>query len=186
MATTTLLLIDLQNDYFPGGSFPLPGAAQAGERAAALLAAFRERGLPVVHVRHVSTRPGSTFFLPGTDGADIHPLLAPLPGEPVVVKHRPNSFLDTELEAVLRGLGTEKLVVAGMMTNMCVDAGVRAAADLGFSCTLAHDACAAAPLSFGGLDVPAPQVHAAFVAALGFGYAQVSSCEDISAGMQPT
>ncbi len=176
---TTLLVIDIQNDYFPGGRFPLPDAAQAGERAAGLIAAFREQKLPVVHVQHVSTRPGATFFLPGSGGEDIHPSAAPLPGEPVVVKHRVNAFLDTGLEGILRGLGTESLVVAGMMTNMCVDAGVRAASDLDFSCILAHDACAAAPLSFGGVDVSAPQVHAAFTAALGFGYARALSCAEV-------
>jgi len=181
---TTLLIIDIQNDYFPEGRFPLPGSPEAGEKAAGLLDAFRERGLPVVHVRHVAARPGATFFLPDTTGADIHPAVAPLPGEPVVVKHRINSFLETGLEAILRELGTESLVVAGMMTNMCVDAGVRAASDLGFSCTLAHDACAAAPLSFGGVDVSAPEVHAAFVAALGFAYATIMPCEEIAAGLK--
>ena len=67
--------------------------------------------------------------------------------------------------------------------TMCVDAGVRAASDLGFACVLAHDACAAAPLSFGGVDVAAPEVHAAFVAALGFAYAKVMSCTEIAAGL---
>ena len=122
------------------------------------------------------------MFLPGTDGAQIHACAAPAPGEPVVVKHGPNSFLKTGLDELLRGLGVGKLVVCGMMTNMCVDAGVRAAADLGYACVLAHDACAAANLSFGGVDVPASHVHAAFTAALAFGYARAASCGEIISG----
>ena len=68
-----------------------------------------------VITRHVAARPGATFFLPDTTGANIHPAVAPLPGEPVVVKHRINSFLETGLEAILRDLGTESLVVAGIV-----------------------------------------------------------------------
>lgn len=182
MNKTALLLIDIQNDYFPGGVFPLPAAGPAGENARRLLGHFRARGLPVVHVRHESVRAGVNFFLPGTRGAEIHEDVAPVPGEPVVVKHWPNSFLQTGLDELLRGLGVEKLVVCGMMTNMCVDAGVRAAADLGYACVLAHDACAAANLSFGGVDVPAAQVHAAFTAALAFGYARATFCGEIISG----
>jgi nicotinamidase-related amidase len=182
MKTTGLLIIDIQNDYFPGGRFPLPGAPEACANAGKLLAAFRERKAPVIHVRHESIQPDALFFLPDTKGQEIHESLAPRPDEPVVVKHKPNSFLGTGLETVLRERGVETLVVCGMMTNMCVDAGVRAAADLGFACVLAHDACAAANLSFGGVDVPAVQVHAAFAAALGFAYAKVMSCGEYLSG----
>ncbi|MBU1612260.1 MAG: cysteine hydrolase [Proteobacteria bacterium] len=182
MHTTALMIIDLQNDYFPGGSFPLPGAAPAGAKAAQLLAAFRQQGRPVVHVQHESLAPGSTFFLPDTEGVAIHASVRPQGDETVIIKQRPNSFLGTGLEALLRERGIKSLVVCGMMTNMCVDAGVRAASDMGFACQLVHDACAAADLSFGGVDVPAAKVHAAFVAALGFGYAQVVSCEEYLAG----
>ena len=101
----------------------------------------------------------------------------------MIIKHQPNAFLGTGLEALLREQEIETLVVGGMMTNMCVDAGVRAASDLGFTCQLVHDACAAADLSFGGVDVAAAQVHAAFVAALGYGYAQVISCQEYLTGL---
>lgn len=170
---TALLLIDIQNDYFPGGAFELEGSEAAARQARAALDLFRERGLAVVHVRHESVRPGSTFFLPGTPGAEIHPLVAPAPGEAVVRKHFPNSFRETDLQARLQALGVERLVVAGMMTLMCVDATVRAAADLGYGVTVLSDACAARALEFSGQKVPAAQVHAAFLAALGMVYAQV-------------
>jgi nicotinamidase-related amidase len=65
---TALLIIDIQNDYFPGGAMELEGAEAAGEKAGAAIRAFRSRGLPVIHVRHLSVRPGSTFFIPGTRG----------------------------------------------------------------------------------------------------------------------
>lgn len=82
-----LLIIDIQNDYFPGGRMELVGSVAASLRARALLEAFRARGLPVIHVQHVSTRPGATFFLPDTDGVRIHENVRPAPGETVLTKH---------------------------------------------------------------------------------------------------
>jgi nicotinamidase-related amidase len=94
-------------------------------------------------------------------------------------KHYPNSFRDTPLLGHLRDLGIDRLVVAGMMTQMCVDSTVRAAADLGFQCALAHDACATRALSFGGTTVPAESVQAAFLAALNGLFAKVESVDDL-------
>lgn len=174
-----LVIIDIQNDYFPGGAMELHRAEEAGQVAAQVLARFRAAGLPVIHVQHESVRPGSTFFLPGSGGMDIHPCVAPLPGEKIVRKHFPNSFRGTGLLETLRGLGATRLTVCGMMTNMCVDAGVRAAADLGFACRVVADACAARPLAFGGVEVPAPQVQAAFLCALSLAYAQVAPAAEL-------
>jgi nicotinamidase-related amidase len=170
---TALLLIDIQNDYFPGGAMELVGAEAAARQAARLLALFRQRSLPVFHVQHFSVRPGATFFRPGTPGVEIHPGVQPAAGEPVIAKNFPNGFRATTLEQALRGAGVDALVVAGMMTHMCVDTTVRAASDLGFGCTVAHDACATRDLAFGGTTVPAAQVHAAFLAALNGAYAKV-------------
>ena len=161
-----LLLVDIQKDYFPGGNMPLVGADEAAAKAASVLAAFRGAGLPVIHVRHEAARPGATFFLPGTTGTEIHPAVAPLPGEAVVLKHFPNSFRETGLGFLLDEGRIERLTVCGMMTHMCVDAGVRAAMDLGLSCSVVHDACATRNLEFEGVAAPAAQVQAAFLAAL--------------------
>ncbi len=180
---TALLLIDLQNDYFPGGAMTLVGADAAVARAAALLAAARERGTPVVHVQHLSTRPGATFFLPGTRGADIHDAVAPREGERRVVKHFPNAFRDTGLDALLRGQGIDGLVVAGMMTHMCIDTSTRAAADAGFACTLAHDACATRDLAFGGRSVAAADVHAAYLAGLSGAFAKVVPADEAATAL---
>jgi nicotinamidase-related amidase len=173
MSDTALLIIDVQNDYFPGGAMELEGAEAAGAKAGAALAAFRARKLPVFHVRHLSVRPGATFFLPGTKGAEIHASVAPAAGEPVIEKNFPNSFRATDLKQRLDEAGVRNLVVAGMMTQMCVDSSVRQAADLGFKVTLLADACATRAQSFGGERVPAAQVQAAFLAALNGLFAKV-------------
>lgn len=177
----TLLIIDIQNDYFADGALPLVGSEAAAAQAGKLLAHFRAHAWPVLHVRHESLRPGATFLLPGTRGAEIHSAVAPRDGEPVIIKHYPNSFRETPLLDTLRGLGTRQLVIAGMMTHMCIDTSVRAAADLGFDCTLAHDACATRALRFGDVDVPAPQVHAAYLAALNGLFAKVRATAEIVA-----
>jgi len=176
-----LLLIDIQNDYFPGGAMELEGSPLAGRKAGELLQAFRRASKPVVHIQHVSTRPGATFFLPDTKGVEIHESVAPLQGETVIRKHHPNSFRDTPLLEHLRGHGVTELVIAGMMTQMCVDSSTRAAADLGFSCLLAGDACATRALSFGGATVPAAQVQTAFLAALNGLFAKVQPVEQLCA-----
>ena len=178
--TRALIVVDIQNDYFPGGAFPLVGPEAAAERARALLDAFRESGETIVHMQHVWDEPDAAFFRPGTHGVEINELVAPLDGETVVRKEHPNSFLGTGLEVLLRGRGADALVVCGMMTSMCVDATVRAASDLGFETSVAHDACAAPNLAFGGREVPAEDVHAAFLAALGSSYARVASAAELA------
>jgi nicotinamidase-related amidase len=111
-----LVIVDIQNDYFPGGRCELVGPEAAAANAARLLEAQRAAGLPVFHIQHV------------WEG---------------------------------------------------VDATVRAAVDLGFGCTVAHDACATLDLEFGGATIPAAGVHGAFMAALGDGYANVVSSDDV-------
>ncbi len=176
---TALLVIDVQNDYFPGGTMEVPGSTAAAQRVAELLSAARTARWPVVHLQHLSIRPGATFFVPGTPGADIHDLARPAPGEPVLQKHFPNGFRQTPLLDELRKVGADRLVICGMMTQMCVDATTRAAFDLGLRCELAADACAARPMSFGGREVAADDVHAAFVAALGSVYARAAATRDL-------
>jgi nicotinamidase-related amidase len=174
-----LVIIDIQQDYFAGGANPLVGPEPAAEAAAKLLVHFRTRDERVIHIQHVWDAPDATFMRPGTPGREIHPLVAPLPGEAVVQKEAPNAFLGTGLEQQLREAGLNDLVVVGMMSSMCVDATVRAAADLGFSVTVAHDACAAPDLEFEGTELPGGLVHAAFMAALVEGYAQVLSSREL-------
>ena len=176
---TALLIIDIQNDYFPGGRMELVGSEVAASCAVRLINAFRHAQWPVFHVQHIATNPGAGFFLPGSFGAEIHQSVAPMKDEPVLVKHFPNSFRDTDLQEQLRSAGVGSLLICGMMTHMCVDATVRAAFDLGFSCTVAHDACATRELSFNNLLIPADHVHGSFLAALGAVYCQLKESEAI-------
>jgi nicotinamidase-related amidase len=172
---TGLLLIDIQNDYFPGGTAELVGSTKAGENARRVLEWAREKGIPIFHVRHTSLRPGATFFLPGTAGAEIHACVRPVLDEGIIEKHFPNSFRETALLDCLRQKQIRRLAVAGMMTHMCVEATVRAAVDLGFECVVLHDACATKDLTFDGLTIAANAVHAAYLAGLAAGYAKVAS-----------
>lgn len=143
--------------------------------------ACREQRITVCHVQHISIRPGAAYFLPDTGGALIHQSVQPLPKERIFQKNYPNSFRDTKLDAHLKSLAVDKLFIAGMMTHMCIDATVRAAFDLGYQCTLAHDACATKDLQWDGRDLPASDVHAAFIAALGSVYCTVASSNEIIA-----
>jgi nicotinamidase-related amidase len=179
--TRGLLVIDIQRDYFPGGASPLVDPEAAADAARSVLDAFRAAGDPVVHLRHVWDSPEATFMRPGTPGVEIHPTMAPVNREPVLDKTEPNGFLGTGLAEVLEGLDVNQLHVVGMMSSMCVDATVRAAADLGLKVTVVHDGCAAPDLEFEGLAVPGAMVHAAFMAALADGYAAVVSSTDLLA-----
>ncbi|MGU3437875.1 cysteine hydrolase family protein [Actinomycetes bacterium M1A6_2h] len=179
--TTGLLIVDIQNDYFPGGAFPLVGPDAAAAAAAKVLSKQRESGAPVVHVQHVWDGPDATFMRPGTPGIEINDAVAPTDGEPVVQKNYPNSFRDTGLHEKLQSLGVDSLVVVGMMSSMCVDATVRAADDLGYPVTVVHDACAAPDVDFDGASIPGAQVHSAVMGALGSMIATVTSSEELLA-----
>ena len=179
--TRALVIVDIQNDYFPGGRNPLEGPEQAAANARELLGGFRASGEPLVHIQHVWDAPDAEYLQPGTPGFEINDAVRPAEGETVIQKANPNSFLDTSLEKHLRDQGVDSVVVCGMMTSMCVDATVRAAVDLGFAATVVHDACATMPLAFAGKSVPAADVHTAFIAALGDGYAEVVSTADLAA-----
>lgn len=178
MPKRALLLIDIQNDYFPGGKWTLDGIEAAADNAARLLAAARAAGDLVVHVRHEFASAEAPFFTPGSVGAQIHPKAINVAGEPVVLKHHVNSFRETDLKAILDRYAIEEVVICGAMSHMCVDAGTRAANDLGFRCVVVHDACATRAQEFQGAVVSAEQVHAAFMAALRFGYATLISTDE--------
>ncbi len=186
MPKRALVLIDVQNDYFPGGKWPLSGIESAADNAARLLEAARAADDLVVHVRHEFPTADAPFFAPGSDGAKTHPKVRGLDGEPAVLKHHVNAFRETDLEAILDRHGIEEVVVCGAMSHMCVDAGARAASDLGYACVVVHDACATRDQEFEGTVVPAADVHAAFMAALRFGYAKLVSTEEYLAESDAT
>jgi nicotinamidase-related amidase len=176
-----LVLIDIQNDYFPGGKMELEGSIEAGSQAGRLLDHFRKSGQPIAHIQHLSRGPSAKFFNPDTEGVKIHETVIPWTGEKIFQKHYPNAFMDTGLMEYLKAEGVKRLVLAGMMTHMCVDATVRAAFDLGFSCRIAGDACATKTLKFQGQTIPAGQVHGAFLAALDGVYGKALSVDELIA-----
>ncbi len=177
MAKTALVLIDIQNDYFDGGRWPVDKMQAVSANAARLLDRARTNGDAIFHIRHEIPSSEAPFFRPGTSGAEIHPSVAPRAGEPVILKHRPNSFVDTSLQRDLAAAGITDVVICGAMSQMCIDATARAAVDLGYTVTVIEDACGAKAQVFNGLEVPAPQVHAAFMAPLAMSYARVVSTE---------
>ncbi len=172
-----LILVDIQNDYFPGGNMELVGIEQAAKNAQQLLQQFRDKQSPIVHIQHISKQPGATFFLPNTQGSEIHDSVAPHPDEIMIVKHFPNSFRETHLLEYLKDSEVEEVVICGAMSHMCIDATTRAAFDFGFQCIVIEDACATRDLEHKGKTVKAAEVHGAFMAALAMPYAKVISTD---------
>lgn len=168
-----LLIIDMQQCM----ASPAAGERnnpQAESRLADLLDAWRACAAPVVHVRHISRSPGSGFA-PGQPGALFQPAFAPRPGEHVVEKNVPDAFVHSGLERWLRVRGIERLVVAGVSTNISVECSVRSAGNLGFRVTVAEDACFAfARPDHAGTPRSAGDVHAMSLANLAGEYAEIA------------
>jgi nicotinamidase-related amidase len=176
---SALVLIDIQKDYFARGKNELFMPNTAAEKARMLLDYFRQKNLDVFHVQHISTSENAGFFRPNTEGAEIHPLVFPTPNEPVIVKHYPDSFLETRLEQELRSRQIDLLVICGMMSHMCIDTTVRSAKRLNFTVLLAEDACTTRDLTWDGTLIPANTVHQTMMAALNGMFAQVEKTKTI-------
>jgi nicotinamidase-related amidase len=174
-----LILVDLQNDYFPGGKMELVAIIDAAANAQILLNKFRKTKSSVLHIQHISNRSGATFFLPETDGANLNQMVTPQEDEIVVVKNFPNSFRGTSLLEILKKEKAENLFICGAMSHLCIDATTRAAFDFGFNCIVAEDACATKDLIFKSKTIKASDVHASFMAALSVPYAKVISTKEI-------
>lgn len=175
---TALLMLELQNDYFPNGRIPLDKSIEACAKAETVLHTCRDRKMPVIHIQHVSTHPNATYFLPCTRGTEFYHTVQPIKHETIIKKHYPNSFKDTSLLNHLIKHQINHLVICGMMTQSSIDATVRAAYDLGFKCTVLYDACAARQLEFNHTTITAQNVHYAFLAALQPAYATVMGSEE--------
>ncbi|VXC74697.1 Uncharacterized isochorismatase family protein YddQ [Pseudomonas sp. 8Z] len=178
MSKRALILIDIQNDYFDGGKWPLTGMSAAASNASRMLAAARAAGDTVIHVRHEFESNDAPFFAPGSPGAQLHTSVQPQTDEAVLLKHKVNAFLGTDLKARLDANGIEQVILVGAMSHMCIAAAARASADLGYATTVIHDACATHDQSFEDVKIAAAQVHAANMAALAFAYATVISTEN--------
>ena len=138
MTETALTLVDIQNDYFANGNWPVAKMAAASASAASLLEHARKSGQLVVHVHHEIPSDETPFLRPGTYGARIYASVAPQTREAVILKHHPNSFRETGLLALLQDNGILNVTICGAMSQMCIDATTRAAADFGFDVTVAE------------------------------------------------
>ena len=157
LTDASLVLIDIQNEYV-SGALPLPEASGAIASAAALLAKARAAGTPVFHVAHRG-RAGGMFDRSAERGAIVSQL-TPAAGEAVVEKELPNAFAKTELQRLLTETGRKEIILAGMMTHMCISSTARAALDLGFRTTIDATACATRDLPDGlGGTIPARTVN---------------------------
>ncbi|MFT3765599.1 MAG: isochorismatase family protein [Minicystis sp.] len=139
-----LIVIDVQNDYFPGGGFPLWNADATLDVIARAVAAARAMDVPVVLVQHIAdtSRGPAPFFNAGTTGVEIHPqLAAAAPGAPVVVKAYADGFVGTTLETTLASLGATELLVCGMMTQNCVTHTAISKSAEKYEVTIIADAC---------------------------------------------
>jgi nicotinamidase-related amidase len=173
MSNTALILVDIQNDYFEGGRWPVDKMQEVSFNAARLLANARNKGHKIIHVRHEIPSDEAPFFRPGTPGAEIHISVAPIGDETVILKHRPNSFHETSLRQDLDAKGITEVIICGAMSQMCIDATARAAVDFGYVVSVVEDACGAKEQVFKDVEIPAAQVHAAFMAPLAMTYASV-------------
>nr|BBH87434.1 isochorismatase [Thermosporothrix sp. COM3] len=157
---TALLVIDVQNEYFaPHGKWVLPDSEKALVQVQQLLAAFREAQLPVVHIVHESLGTDAPVFRRGSVGAEMHPAITVQPEERVITKHVPGAFTQTPLEALLRSLDVDTVVISGFMTHICCDTTTRQASERGFSIFFAEDATAARDMVLRGEVVPHNVVH---------------------------
>lgn len=147
-ANTALILIDIQDFYFPGGKSELLNPEVASKHAAKILADFRKKNMLVVHVRHNVE-----------SGGDIHESVKPVKGEKVISKDEVNAFNGTQLKTYLDENNIEQVVLVGMQTHMCLEGTTRAAYDLGYECIVIGDACATKNLEYEDRVIKAAEVH---------------------------
>jgi nicotinamidase-related amidase len=177
-AHTVLLPVDMQQ-AFDGPSWPRRWNTAVDRNGQAVLDAWRSCGLPVIHVKHDSVKPGSTLA-PGQPGNAFRPGFEPHGGEPIVSKSVNSAFIGTDLDLRLKRLGIRRVVVFGITTDMCVSTTVRTGANLGYEMILVEDACDCFDLPDGqGGTIPARTSHQVHVATLGFEFAKVVTTEEI-------
>ena len=160
---TALLIIDVQNFYFPGNGPGLVNAETASLNAKQVLGIFRENKQLIIHVRHKTNK-----------GFEIHKNVEPLSNEKVITKEEVNCFQGTDLLEFLKNNNISRLVIMGMQTQMCVEAAIRAGHDFGFECILISDACATRDVKYKDKIVKAEDVQASTLATItDGGYAEV-------------
>jgi nicotinamidase-related amidase len=164
---TALLIVDIQNFYFPGDKPGLVNAEQASLNAKEILEIFRKKNQLVVHVRHQAKK-----------GFEIHKNVEPLSNEKVITKQEVNCFQGTDLSEYLKSNNITRLVIIGMQTQMCVEAAIRAGHDLGFECIVIPEACATRDVMFKNNVVKAEDVQNSTLATIiDGGYGEVTDLQ---------
>lgn len=166
-SNTALVIIDIQNFYFPGGDLPLVEPVKAAIKANKVLEASRETNILVIHVKHNAS-----------SGAEIYDLVKPIDGEKVITKDKANAFVETDLLTYLKEHKIENLILCGMQTHMCLEAATRAASDYGFNCTVVEDACTTRDLTFNHVTVKAKDVHYSTLSTLKGTYADITTADE--------
>lgn len=160
---TALLIVDIQNFYFPGDGPGLVNAVPASLNAKEVLQIFRDESQLVIHIRHQAEK-----------GFEIHKNVQPISGEKVITKNEINSFNGTDLFEYLKSQNINRLVIIGMQTQMCVEAAIRASHDFGFECVVIQDACATRDVTYGDRTVKAEDVQTCILATfIDGGYSKV-------------
>jgi len=165
MSDRALIVIDVQNEYFPGGAWALPDAEKALPNITGLIAGARDRGEAVVFIQHVAPA-DSPVFAAGSPGMAMRAELKVRPEDPTFQKSHPSAFQDTGLQEFLKGAGIGRLDICGFMTQMCCDTTTREAYGRGYSLRLFHDACAARDLDTEEGAIPHDVVHRTHLASL--------------------
>ena len=176
--TAALILVDVQQ----GLDDPSQGVRnnpEAESNMGALLADWRGRRAPIIHIRHCSTEAAS-LLRPELPGNAFKPEVTPEAGEVVFDKTVNSAFVDTGLADHLRERGIGRLVIAGLTTDHCVSATTRSASDLGFDVTLAGDAAAAfGRTGYDGRHYSGDEIHRVNLVSLDGEFCRVRSTRDI-------
>ncbi|MDH4249205.1 MAG: cysteine hydrolase [Deltaproteobacteria bacterium] len=165
MAQRALIVIDVQNEYFPGGAWALPDAPRTLPNILRLIEQSRERGEAVVFIRHV-TPETAPVFARGSKGSELHQALSVRPEDPVLEKAHPSSFQGTGLLDWLKARDIKELDICGYMTQMCCDTTTREAYARGYTVRLFSDATCAKDQEYNGEIIPHSVVYKTHLATL--------------------
>jgi nicotinamidase-related amidase len=169
---SALIMIDLQNTY-RSGIMQLTGVEAAIAEAKTLLQMARDNGVPVIHIQHDGG--AGTPYDVNAEIGQISKEVAPVKGEPVITKHYPNAFVQTDLDAQLKALGVKNIILAGFMTHMCVNSTAHGGFNLGYAPTVVASATATRPLQGAhGKVVSAQELQDATLAATRDMYAAIA------------
>ncbi|GAA5804900.1 hypothetical protein HPULCUR_010409 [Helicostylum pulchrum] len=182
MSEEALIVVDVQNDYFPDGKLPTWNPVETAEACAKLIQKFRQEGKEVVFVQHVMKdlqAKDYPFLVKGTHGVEIHDSVKPLPTEKIITKGENSSFVGTDLKEYLTSKGVKKLVVVGMMIHNCVNATVYSGVEEGFPCIVVEEAVNTMDQPYNGELVKAQDIKKAFLTGIQFGFSTVYKLQDV-------